>query len=365
MSQGGPLKTSGTGGGTPITTINGDTGSATGATVLIYANNAGNISGSTVKFVNSGTTSTLNTSDTALANTMIGYLAGNLSITGGSNTGVGFQALTALTSASFNAALGRGAGASIQDGQGNVAIGWNALATNVSSGWNTAIGMQAGQSITGQANIAIGYQSMFLGGTTTNSIALGYQTGYGMTSGTGNVIIGVLSAVTLTSGSSNTILGNASAGAYTGAESNNILIGSGVAGVLGESNVTRIGNGQTQCFIQGISGVTVAASTAVLIDAAGQMGTILSSERYKENIVDMPNDATVMNLRPVKFNYKADEGKTTQYGLIAEEVDKEFPYLCIYKDGQPETVKYHELCVFLLAELQRLEKRINVLEDKK
>jgi hypothetical protein len=78
----------------------------------------------------------------------------------------------------------------------------------------------------------------------------------------------------------------------------------------------------------------------------------------------MPQSLSVLDLRPVQFNYKSDENKEINYGLIAEEVAKDFPYLAIYKDGQPETVKYHELCVFLLAEIQRLETRVTMLEAK-
>ena len=77
MSQAGMNNSgSGGGGGSAITTIDGDVGSITGSTVTIYADNAANAAGSSVKFINSGTISTLQLSD-ANENTMIGKNSGN------------------------------------------------------------------------------------------------------------------------------------------------------------------------------------------------------------------------------------------------------------------------------------------------
>ena len=106
-----------------IDNILGDTGSITGSTVTIYANNAFSICGSTVKFVNSGTTSTLNVSDANL-NTMVGNTSGNAGLIGSHNTGFGILALSLQTSGSNNTALG---GASINNlltGSGNIGVGY-------------------------------------------------------------------------------------------------------------------------------------------------------------------------------------------------------------------------------------------------
>jgi hypothetical protein len=51
-------------------------------------------------------------------------------------------------------------------------------------------------------------------------------------------------------------------------------------------------------------------------------------------------------LRPVTFRYKQaqDNGAhPLQYGLIAEEVAEIFSDLAVFKNGHPETVKYHLL----------------------
>jgi hypothetical protein len=119
----------------------------------------------------------------------------------------------------------------------------------------------------------------------------------------------------------------------------------------------------------GIAGVTVANSAAVLIDTAtGQLGTISSSRRYKEDIAPMSNMSAMLGrLRPVTFHYKQghDDGtRSLQYGLIAEEVAEVFIDLAVFKDGQPETVKYHLLPPLLLAGYQAQQNTIAAQADK-
>jgi len=131
---------------------------------------------------------------------------------------------------------------------------------------------------------------------------------------------------------------------------------------------------QTATFIDGISGATTGLpGAAVVIDANGQLGTISSSRRYKEDIQPMADASDrLLNLRPVQFRYKkpdANGEKPIQYGLIAEEVAEVLPELVVTnKDGQPETVAYHLLPAMLLNELQKehgqLTKQKKVIQDQ-
>ena len=134
----------------------------------------------------------------------------------------------------------------------------------------------------------------------------------------------------------------------------NIMIGH--EGVADEGATTRIGSAQTRAFIAGIRGKTTGTNDAiaVLIDSNGQLGTVSSSGRFKEDVAPMAEKSAALTaLRPVTFRYKkAFEGgeKPIQFGLIAEEVAEVFPELVVFgEDGQPETVKYH-LFVVALAE---------------
>src|SRR5208282_5780296 len=102
----------------------------------------------------------------------------------------------------------------------------------------------------------------------------------------------------------------------------------------------------------------------VFVNANGQLGTVVSSRRFKNHIKDMGGvSEKLMQLRPVTFRYKdsAEKGKhVLQYGLIAEEVAKVYPDLVQYdKAGKPFTIYYHLLTPMLLNELQK-EHRQNV-----
>jgi len=222
-------------------TVNGDSGSITGSTITIFANRASSNAGSTVGFDNTGTTSTLNVSD-ANENTIIGNIAGNASITGTSNVGLGFASLHNLTSGSQNIAVGQQSLGSLQTGSSNTVVGHSAMINCVSGSDNCAFGLDTLASNDGSDNTAFGAGNLF----------------------------------TLTTGSGNVAIGFAIGSGYTGAESNNILIGNQVAGATGELNVTRIGGGaigaQVACFISGISGVTVTSAVPVVIDVNGQLG---------------------------------------------------------------------------------------------
>ena len=95
-----------------------------------------------------------------------------------------------------------------------------------------------------------------------------------------------------------------------------------------------------------------------MIDSAGQLGTVSSSARFKEDIHDM-GDASdkLMDLRPVTYRYKQaykDGSKPIDYGLIAEEVAQVYPDLVVKgADGKVETVQYQKLTPMLLNELQK------------
>src|SRR5262249_30707462 len=106
-----------------------------------------------------------------------------------------------------------------------------------------------------------------------------------------------------------------------------------------------------------------ANAVPVVIDSAGQLGTVSSSARFKDGIVPMgeASDA-VLALKPVTFHYKSDGKATPQFGLIAEEVAKVNPDLVARDDnGQIYTVRYDAVNAMLLNEFlkehQKVEKQ--------
>ncbi len=198
-------------------------------------------------------------------------------------------------------------------------------------------------------------------GRSNTNIYVGYQSGRaGASTGTNNTSLGYL---TLTSGAfagtNNTALGFAAGDNYTGAEADNIVIGS--AGINGETGAIHIGTNLTHnvCFIQGISGVTVAASSAVLIDANGQLGTILSSKTKKNTIINVGDySSKILDLDCVSYKLNGDKTNSTNYGFIAEDAEKILPEVVLYeKDGvTPQTIQYHQLWPLLQNEVKKLRK---------
>lgn len=206
------------------------------------------------------------------------------------------------------------------------------------------------------------------GGSSNNTaFGVGALSSIGSSGSSQNTAVG-RSALGSTTGSSNIAVGYSSGSNYTGAEQANICIGA--TGSTGESNATRIGylvgtsSTQTACFIDGISGATVVGA-AVLCSTGGQLGTIVSSRKFKENIHNLTDQDSILELRPVSFSYKADKSNTISFGLIAEEVEAVFPELVLYDEyGDPSSVKYHELPALLLNEIQKLVKRVAELEQR-
>jgi hypothetical protein len=183
---------------------------------------------------------------------------------------------------------------------------------------------------------------------------------YSNTTGDFNTADGTYALYSAT-GTYNTALG-AKAGFAVTTGSHNIHIGALNMGDVVDNGVTRIGapGYQVRAYVAGIRGVTTAMHDAVpvLIDSKGQLGTMQSSARYKEDILPMGSASErLFGLRPVTFRYAqpfADGSKPLQYGLVAEEVAKVFPELVVYgQDGKPETVSYHLLATLLLNEVQK------------
>ena len=290
--------------------------------------------------------------------------------TGLANTAVGFSNMTSTTGCINNVAIGTD---NLQNSTGstNVAIGVICMQAATGASNIVAIGYDCHQSgSSAQYNIAIGTNAMTGATTALHSTGIGYLTLTNDATSLYNTVVGDNSMSGTTGSAYNSVFGAFSGTNYTSSESSNIILGCAIPGVAGESNVVRIGNQgsgiqqQNQCFISGITGATV-TGTAVLCSTTGQLGTIVSSERYKENISDMPEQTSILNLRPVQFSYKKDQLHSRQFGLIAEEVHASFPYLCLYNDeGLPESVKYHELPIFLLKEIQKLNQKIHNLESE-
>jgi hypothetical protein len=263
-------------------------------------------------------------------NTSSGYESLYFNTTGGDNAGIGYQALYRNTTGAYNAAFGASALFDNSTGSDNAAFGYAALHAN-----------------TGSSNTAAGYESLYANTSGAENTALGLHALTGNTTGSGNIGLGYRGGSNLTTGNNNVDIAN--------------------AGVTAESGVIRIGTAgtQTKTYISGIYGTSVGGS-AVMVNSSGQLGVVVSSERFKTDITPMGTEsAKLEELRPVTFHLKTNPSGALQYGLIAEEVAKVYPELIVRDDrGQIDGVRYDELAPLLLNEMQQQQRLIAAQEQR-
>jgi len=300
----------------------------------------------------------LNANTTGVNNAAFGSLALFINTTGNENAAFGNNALNANTTGGNNAAFGFNALLSNTTGGGNAAFGSFALQNNTTSFENSAFGYGALKSnTTGLNNSAFGTNALVSNTTGADNSAFGLNALLSSSTGRDNAAFGEGALEHVTTGNFNIGIGVDGGFNLTGADSNNIEIGN--IGVSGESNTIRIGTvGQhAAAFMAGINGATSASGTAVFVNSSGQLGTVTSSRRFKDDIADMASESDMlMKLRPVAFYYKPglDPTHTRQYGLLAEEVAQVSPQLVVFdKDGVPQTVRYHFVNAMLLNEVQK------------
>ena len=268
-------------------------------------------------------------------NNAVGAFALSNNIIGNFNTANGYAALY-RNDADGNTATGYGALYHNTTGVQNTAFGLNALASNTTAGSNGS-----------GANTGVGAFALFLNTTGGANTAIGYGA-LGSSTGGANIALGDLAGFDLTTGNGNIDIGN------TGAAVDDSTIRIGKTGT------------QTATYIAGISGATVAGGVAVIIDASGHLGTIVSSARFKDEIKPMDKASeAILALKPVTFCYKQelDPERIPQFGLVAEEVEKVNPNL-VARDAKGEvyTVRYEAVNAMLLNEFLKERRKVEELE---
>jgi hypothetical protein len=260
------------------------------------------------------------------------------------NTAEGEDALLGLTAGENNTAAGFHALFNNGAGDNNTAVGSVALLNNTDGLANTAAGADALQkNTTGDANTAVGVFALFNNSRGSRNVAVGAES---LKRNTGSDNIGV----------------GYEAGMNVGAGSNTICIGH--PGVTGDNKTIRIGTigTQTNTFIAGVNGVTVAGGVAVVVDADGHLGTRTSSARYKQEIKPMNKmSEAIFALNPVTFRYndELDPDGIPQFGLVAEDVEKVDPTLIARdEENKPYSVRYEAVNAMLLNEFLKEHRQV-------
>ena len=324
-----------------------------------------------------------NEGDRGNGNTSEGF--GALSNTTGSyNTATGALALVYNTTGSYNTATGAWALLFNTTGSDNAATGALALFSNTTGGDNTATGARAlVYNTTGSGNAATGSQALFSNTTGDDNTAIGWQALYSNTTGSANTAIGSTALYSNTTGYANTAVG-AGALYYNTTGGDNIALGvlAGLGNVYGEYNIyigsnaltstenytIRIGAQQYSTFIAGIYGSKIAGVVGipVVVNSSGQLGTVASSERFKDEIKPMDTASeAILALRPVTFRYKHEIDPTgiPQFGLVAEEVEKVNPDLVVRDaQGKVYSVRYEAVNAMLLNEFLKEHRTVEELK---
>ena len=319
-----------------------------------------------------------NTANIGSSNTAVGSFALFADSAGSLNTACGARTLQGNTIGGNNTAMGGFALQANGSGNNNTATGAGALTNNTMGGNNTATGVDSLAKNNGDNNTAIGFEALLGNSSGFNNSANGASALLSNTTGFANTADGFTALQNNTTGNSNTAAGdgalahnttgsfniavgiNAGSGLTTG--SNNIDIGS--RGAAGEAKKIRIGTAgiQNGTFVAGIRGITTANANAipVVIDSAGQLGTMSSSRRFKEEIKSMGRTSeAILGLKPVTFHYKSDS-ETPQFGLIAEEVAKVNPDLVVREEnGEIYTVRYEAVNAMLLNEFLKAHRKLD------
>ena len=151
----------------------------------------------------------------------------------------------------------------------------------------------------------------------------------------------------------------------------NIAVGGSSHGVVGGFSLYDYEAGSNRFVINTSGQVGIGTtSPSYVLEVTGSFYSSGSSVDFKKHVTDMAIDSSaIYDLNPVSYEYKKDYkdfgydlagGK--QVGLLSEDVAKTVPELAIMKDGKAQNVDYQKLSVLLLAEMKKLNKRLETLE---
>jgi len=288
-------------------------------------------------------------------NTGMGFSAlGYGSSSGGNNCAFGLSAMRLNTTASGGCAFGREAMYNNTTGAVNCGYGYQALFSNITGGYNTAIGYQAGYNILEGNNVCIGRNAAgtYNSAECTQVGALTGNSGCGY----GGIALGYASNSV---GSISQALGF---GTYCNANYGTCL----------GYNVSSASDPQNYAFYLNTNLPAIGGSWQYLgFNTSGRVGYVSSSIKFKTNVITFNKNSIdlIDKLRPVYYEdkVKAPKGeKQPQHiGLIAEEVYLIVPEVVPCNKDGPMTVLYDRLVPILIDALQKLNKRVEILEKKR
>ena len=212
-------------------------------------------------------------------NLFLGGSAGNFTLTGSANTGIGRAALTAIAGGISNVAIGDGTMVALTSGDYNLAIGRSSLNVLVSGSQNTAVGASALPIATGGSNVGIGHQAGYRIGSGNGNVSIGqnsllnFANSYATLSSTSNcTLIGTYTEVT-TSGQTTASYRTAIGAASVATADNQVMLGRAADIVTLPGGLVTVPIAQTATT----AAVSVAVTTTALTTTAPAQAITLAN----------------------------------------------------------------------------------------
>ncbi|MBC7766496.1 tail fiber domain-containing protein, partial [Arenimonas sp.] len=331
-----------------------------------------------------------------------GQSAGNGATDANYSNFLGLNAGSGATAANNSNFFGVNAGYGATNAYNSNFLGYSAGYGAVNASSSNFIGLYAGYGTT-NAN-----RSNFLGQNAGNAATnasfsnfIGQGAGFGATNAANSTFIGLQSGlndtVNNTSGNKYSIL----IGNYTSTAgfSNSIAIGQGVSNsAINQLNIgrviyaTNIGSSTTptsSAFSPASVGIGMATPADRLqvfgdvrlgttgtngcikdFSGTGITGTCSSDERLKTNIIDLSDNYLdkMAKLRVISYSWN-DTAKelnkvdttVTNYGLLAQNVEENFPELVSVDSNGYKQVNYSRIPLYLIKSIQELSKKVNTM----
>lgn len=303
--------------------------------------------------------------NTASYNTLIGYRAGYSNTTGNANTYVGSESGYYNTTGTGNSFIGYASGKNNSSGYSNTFLGSQAGVANTSAANNTFVGNFSGSNnTTGESNTLVGSSS-----------------GSGLTTGQYNTILGAQAGLN-NNGSSNVFIGTGSGGQNTG--SGNVFIGN-QSGFYSDKNSNKLiihndGNSTTPLVFGdfqnrqlGIGTSSLGTYTLSVNGDAFATGLWLSSDkRFKQDEKILTGALEKLNtVRGVSYQFKKGEAASgrsfsegTQFGFIAQDLQKTFPELVKENSDGYLAVNYMGMVPVLVEAIKELKSEVDNLKTQ-
>ena len=303
----------------------------------------------------------LGNTTTSLGNvtlTNVTISSGNVSVTGANVSGTAnISTLVTTNDATIQGiTVGRGAGAVST----NTAVGASALAANQAGGTNnTAIGNAAlDANTTGDANTAVGDDALGASTTASNNTAVGYRAGYSITTGSKNTIIGGYTGnqggLDIRTASNYIVLSDGDGNPRLWSDSSGNWYVTGSSGFWGSGSqfIVSAGNGGFYQF-DGTNYYLVTTAGGGTSDA-----TLKKNVKTLEGALDK-----VCAIRGVNFEF-IDEplsapDKGVQVGVIAQEVEAQFPETVVTSSDGIKSVRYDRLVAPLIEAIKELKSELD------